>query len=297
MEFILMLAIALFVTVYRQNAGEHTYKFVVDTIGSAYEKFAPYSFKKIREKVKALGMEYTAQQYTVQIILFAGGAFIVSYLYFYNIIISIFYVIGAIALIPYLAYLRSKRIYSEFIFEQIQVYTTNTIMEFATTESFVKSLEGVYASGVLEDPIASDVKIMIDMAYKNGSIKESIEYMNKKYDYHIVKNMHQLFLQITQEGALQTKDTLDAMLVDIDMLVESVYRDRIDRASFHRSFVQYGILLYLMVMLIQYLLGIDSYIKLIDQPVVKIILHLIIIVNSYFLVNGEKYYNENVGAE
>jgi hypothetical protein len=297
MEFILILIIAIFVVLYRQNTGAVTYKFIVDKVGEAYEKFAPYSFKKIREKVKDLGMEYTPQQYTTQIMIFAGGAFIVSYLYFYNIIISIVYVIIAIAVIPYLAYLRCKRVYSEFIFEQIQVYTTNTIMEFATTESFVKALEGVYASGVLEDPIASDVKEMIDMAYTNGSIKESIEYMNKKYDYHIVKNMHQLFLQITQEGALDTKDTLDAMLVDIDMLVESVYRDRIDRASFHKSFLQYGILLYLMVMLIQYLLGVDSYIKLLDQVVVRIILHALIIINSYFLINGEKYYNENVGAE
>jgi len=230
-------------------------------------------------------------------LVFAGAAFIVSYLYFYNIITSIVYVIIAIAVIPYLAYLRCKRVYSEFVFEQIQVYTTNTIMEFATTDSFVKALEGVYSSGVLEDPVASDVKEMINMAYANGSIKESIDYMNKKYDYHIVHNMHQLFLQITQEGALDTKDTMDAMLVDIDMLVEGVYRDRIDRSSFHKSFVQYGVLLYLMVMLIQYLLGIDSYLKLIDQVVVQVILHLIILANSYFLLNGEKYYNENVGAE
>lgn len=297
MEFILILIIAIFIVLYRQNTGAVTYKFIVDKVGEAYEKFAPYSFKKIREKVKDLGMEYTPQQYTAQILVFASASFVVSYLYFYNIITSIVYVIIAIAVIPYLAYLRCKRVYSEFIFEQIQVYTTNTIMEFATTDSFVKALEGVYSSGVLEDPVASDVKEMINMAYANGSIKESIDYMNKKYDYHIVRNMHQLFLQITQEGALDTKDTLDAMLVDIDMLVEGVYRDRIDRSSFHKSFVQYGVLLYLMVMLIQYLLGIDSYLKLIDQVVVQVILHLIILANSYFLLNGEKYYNENVGAE
>ena len=87
------------------------------------------------------------------------------------------------------------------------------------------------------------------------------------------------------------------MLVDIDALVEGVYRDRMDRSAFHKSFLRYGILLYLMVMLIQYLLGMDSYLKLLDQTVVRILLHAIIIINSYFLLNGEKYYNENVGAE
>ena len=277
MEFLLILIIALFIVIYRKNTGAITYKFIVGKVGEAYDKFAPYPFKKIREKVKELGMEYTPKQYTVQVIMFAGAAFIVSYLYFYSIIISIFYVVVAVLVIPYLAYLRCKRVYSEFIFEQIQVYTTNTIMEFAVTESFVKSLEGVYSSGVLEDPVLSDVKQMIDMSYVNGSVKESIEYMDKKYDYHIVKNMHQLFYQITQEGSLDAKDTLDAMLVDIDALVEGVYRDRMDRSAFHKSFLRYGILLYLMVMLIQYLLGMDSYLKLLDQTVVRILLHAIII--------------------
>ncbi|MBQ1812997.1 MAG: hypothetical protein II119_03530 [Bacilli bacterium] len=297
MEFLIIAVIAIFIVLYRMNTGAVTYKFIVGKVEEAYDKFAPYSFKKTREKVKELGMEYSAKQYTTQVLMFAGGAFAVSYLYFYSIIISIVYAVAAVFVIPYLSYLRCKRIYSEFIFEQVQVYTTNTIMEFATTQSFVKSLEGVYASGVLEDPILSDVKKMIEMSYTNGSIKESIDFMNEKYDYHIVRNMHQLFLQITLEGSLDASDTLDAMLTDIDALVEGVYRDRIDRAAFHKSFLQYGLLLYLLVMLIQYLVGNDSYLKLLDDILVRILLHLIIIINSYFLLSGEKYYNENVGAE
>ena len=297
MEFLLVAIILIFIVLYRNNTGAITYKFIVNKVEDVYDKFAPYSFKKTREKVKELGMEYTAKQYTTQVILFAGGAFAVSYLYFYSVIVSIVYAIVAVFAIPYLSYLRCKRIYSEFIFEQVQVYTTNTIMEFAVTQSFVKALEGVYSSGVLEDPVLSDVKTMIDMSYQNGSIKESIDFMNAKYDYHIVRNMHQLFLQITLEGSLDASDTLDAMLSDIDMLVEGVYRDRIDRASFHKSFLQYGLLLYLLAMLIQYLIGNDSYLKLLDSVLMRILLHAILLINSYFLLNGEKYYNENVGAE
>ena len=296
-ELIIVIAIAIFAILYMFKTGDSMYKFIVDTSSVVYDKLAPYSFKMIREKVKEMGLEYSPKQYMIQVLTFGGAALGISYLYFYNIAVSIVYMILTICVIPYLAYLRCKRIYSEFIFEQIQVYTTNIIMEFATTESFVKSLEGVYASGVLEDPVLSDVKHMIDLAYTNGSIVESINFMNKKYDYHIVRNMHQLFLQVTQEGSLDAKDTLDAMLSDIDMLVEGVYRDRIDRAAFHKSFVQYGILLYLMVMLIQYLLGVDAYLKLLDQIVVRLLLHILILVNSYFLLSGEKYYNENVGAE
>ena len=170
-------------------------------------------------------------------------------------------------------------------------------MEFATTQSFVKSLEGVYESGVLEDPVKSDVKMMIDLAYENGTINQSIEYMNNKYDFYIVRNMHQLFLQITVEGSKDAGASLENMSQDIDRLVEAVYRDRIDRATFFKKFVQFGIVLYLMVMLVQFLLGYDTYIVLLDNFWVTLLLHGIVILNTFFLLRGVKYYNEDVGAE
>ncbi len=295
--FVIIAIILLFIFIYRINTGENVYKFIVNNVNNVYEKYAPYSFKVVREKVKELGQEFTPKQYFIQIVVFSVGSAIVSYLYFYSLIWCIVYIIIAILIIPYLSYLRCKRLYSEFIFEQIQVYTTNTIMEFATTQSFVKSLEGVYESGILEDPVKSDVKTMIDMAYRNGTINESITFMNEKYDYYIVRNMHQLFLQITNEGARDASGSLENMSQDIDMLVEGVYRDRIDRATFHKKFLQFGLVLYLMVMLVQFLLGTETYLEMLKIWYVQLLLHAIVIINTYFLLSGEKFYNENVGAE
>ena len=296
--FVAVAFILLYIFVYWQSAGKGVYNAIVEAVGVAYEKYAPYSFKQIRKKIKDLGQEYTVKQYTTQVIVYAGAAMLISYFYFYNIIISLIYGAAAICVVPYLSYLRCKRLYSEFVFEQIQTYTTNTIMEFATTQSFVKAIEGVHDSGVLEDPIKSDVKIMIDLAYKNGSIEQSVEYFNEKYDYYIVKNMHQLFLQITNEGSKDSALALENMSSDIDMLVEAVYRDRMDRAVFHKKFVQFGCILYVMALLVEFLIGIDVYIEMVSSNLlVKLLLHLILLGNTYFLLNGEKYYNENVGAE
>ncbi len=297
MVLFLLLIIAVGILLYRNYKGQNISKYISEQVQVIYDKFAPYSFKVVREKAKDLGQEYTARQYIVQIVIMGGFAGIVTYLYFYNLIVSLIYVLIAIGFIPYLSFLRCKRVYSEFIFEQIQVYTTNVIMEFATTQSFVKSLEGVRDSGILEDPVLADVNHIIDMAYEDGSIDNAIAYMDNKYPYYIVKNMHQLFLQITKEGAKDTGESLENMQLDIDTLVESVYRDRMDRATFHKKFLQYGIMLYLLVMLIQYMLGNESYIALLDNIIVQLILHGIIIFNSYFLLKGEKYYNENVGVE
>ena len=297
MELILIIVILVFMILYRNYRGQNVSKYIVEQVGVVYDKFAPYSFKVVREKTKELGQEYTVRQYTMQVVLFTSFAAVVSYMYFYSIPVTLFYMIAVNFSIPYLSFLRCKRVYSEFIFEQVQTYTSNTIMEFATTESFVKALEGVASSGVLESPVLEDVQEMINMAYQNGSIDESIRYMDEKYPFFIVKNMHQLFLQITKEGSLDSGESLDNMQSDIDMLVESTYRDRMERATFHKSFLRYGIMLYLMVMLVQYMLGRDSYIGLLEEWYVVVILHLIIIVNSYFLLRGEKYYNENVGAE
>ena len=297
MEIIVIGIIIVFIILYRSSKGTGVYKFINEQAGKAYEKYAPYSYKEMRKKVKDLGLEYTPRQYAIQVALFAGGAAVVGYMYFYNIFVVIVYMIIAVSVIPYITYLRCKRQYSEFIFEQIQVYCTNTIMEFATTNAFIKSLEGVVESGILEEPVLSDVKTMIALSYEKGDVYDSIKYMDTKYPYYMVKNMHQLFLQVTKEGAKDTEETFENMLSDIDMLVEGVYRDRSDRAAFHKQFLTYGVVLYGLIMLIQLLIGSETYISMLDNIFVQIIMHAVVLINSLFLLSGEKYYNENVGVE
>ena len=297
MVLFLLLLIAFIILISRNYNGDNLGKYVVQQASNIYSKYAPYSFKVVREKTKQLGKEFTPRDYLIQVIVFSVATGVITYMYFYSVATTIFYIFVVIAFIPYLSYLRCKKVYSEFIFEQIQTYTSNTIMEFATTQSFVKSLEGVRDSGILEDPVKTDVEHMIELAYQNGTIDESVNYMSNLYPYFIVKNMNQLFLQITKEGARNSMDSLENMQMDIDMLVESVYRDRIDRATFHKQFLQFGIMLYLMVMLVQYLLGTEAYLKLLESWVIQVLLHGVIIINSMFLLKGEKYYYENVGAE
>lgn len=297
MEIILIGLIIIFIISYRTKKGESVYKFISEQAVNAYRKIEPYSFKTMREKVKELGLEYTPRQYIFQILLFAVLAGGISYLYFYNLAITIVYIALAVSVIPYITYLRCKRQYSEYIFEQVQVYCTNTIMEFSTTQAFVKSLEGVVASGVLEEPLLSDVKTMIALSYEKGDVYDSIKYMDTKYPYYMVKNMHQLFLQVTKEGAKNTQKTFENMLTDIDVLVEGVYRDRADRAAFHKQFITFGVSLYGMIALIQLLIGQETYISMIDNIWIRIFVHIIVLINSWFLLSGEKYYNENVGAE
>ena len=59
--------------------------------------------------------------------------------------------------------------------------------------------------------------------------------MNSKYDFYMTRNMHQLFLQVTREGAHDTVRVLDNMLLDVDQLVEGVYQDRMNRSAFHTA--------------------------------------------------------------
>ena len=257
----------------------------------------PYNYEDVKLKAKELGQTFDAKQYTFQFILFLVGGGGVAFLYFRSLTWAIIYGLVATAFIPYLTVLKYKRVYSEYLFECIQTYCTNVIMEFNTTQSFVKSLEGVVESGILEEPVLSDVKHMIDMSYKNGTIDESIDWFNKRYPYYMVKNMHQLFLQITNEGAKDSGESLENMMLDIDALVEGVYRDKMDRKTFYTKFLTFGLALYLLVMLIQFLLGTSNYLNMLNMWYVQIILHLIIILNSFFLLKGIKFYNEDTGVE
>ena len=297
MELIIWIAIAVFVIAYRMNTGDNVYQFFADTIANVYNTYAPYSFREVKEKTKELGFEYTAKEYALHVLLMGGAAGVITFLYFYSIPITVIYVVIAIFFVPYLAYLRTQRLYSEYLFEQIQVYTTNVIMEFNTTQSFVKSLEGVRDSGIIEDPVCKDIGIMIQMSYQNGTIDQSIDYFNEKYPYHMVKNMHQLFLQITKEGARDSGEALELMSMDIDALVEGVYKDRMDRQVFHTKFLSFGAILFVLVFVMQLLVGVDEYKEMLEDWYVPLILHAILIINCSFLISGEKFYNEDVGVE
>lgn len=297
MELIIWIAIAIFVAAYRMNTGDNVYQFFADTVANLYNTYAPYSFREVREKSKELGFEYTPRQYATQVLLLGGAAALITFLYFYSIPVTIVYVVIAVFFVPYLAYLRTQRLYSEYLFEQIQVYTTNVIMEFNTTQSFVKSLEGVRDSGILEDPVLKDVKQMIQMSYDNGTIDQSIEFFDAKYPYYMVKNMHQLFLQITKEGARDSGEALELMSMDIDALVEGVYKDRMDRQVFHSKFLSFGAILFGLVFVMQLLFGREEYMEMLKDWYVPLILHAIIVINCFFLISGEKFYNEDVGVE
>ena len=94
MELLILLAIALFILLYRQYRGQNVYKFITEQAGVIYDKFAPYSFKVVREKTKQLGQEYTPKQYIIQSVVFTIFAGVISYMYFYNVFISLIYIIS-----------------------------------------------------------------------------------------------------------------------------------------------------------------------------------------------------------
>ncbi len=87
------------------------------------------------------------------------------------------------------------------------------------------------------------------------------------------------------------------MMLDIDLLVEGVYRDKMDREASHKKFVMFGIALYFLVMLIQTLLDKNNYKAMLSLWYVQALLHIVIIINSYFIISGEKFYNEDTGVE
>ena len=65
-ELILVIVIFIFIVMYRLKRGESVYKFLNEQINQAYEKYAPYSYKEMRKKIKELGLDYTPRLYMMQ---------------------------------------------------------------------------------------------------------------------------------------------------------------------------------------------------------------------------------------
>ena len=55
LELTLLILIAAFVLIYRKNPQEGVYNYVTGNVERIYDKYAPYSFKVIREKCKEIG--------------------------------------------------------------------------------------------------------------------------------------------------------------------------------------------------------------------------------------------------
>ena len=70
MELIILLAIAILIMLYRNYEGQNVGRFINDQVTVLYDKFAPYSFKKVREKTKELGQELSPRQYIMQAVFF-----------------------------------------------------------------------------------------------------------------------------------------------------------------------------------------------------------------------------------
>ena len=86
-ELFIIIVFVVFIYLYRNYKGDNVGKYILTQVQNTYDKFSPYSFKVVREKTKQLGQEYTPRQYAIQVTIFATFASVVSYLYFYNLII------------------------------------------------------------------------------------------------------------------------------------------------------------------------------------------------------------------
>ena len=84
---------------YRNYKGQNVGRFINDQVAVLYDKFAPYSFKKVREKTKELGKEMTPKEYLIQCVFIGAFAGVISYLYFYNLVITIIYVVAAVLVV------------------------------------------------------------------------------------------------------------------------------------------------------------------------------------------------------
>ena len=55
--FVLIALILAFVVIYRNASGENLYKYIADNTTFIYDKFAPYTYQSIRDKIKDLGVD------------------------------------------------------------------------------------------------------------------------------------------------------------------------------------------------------------------------------------------------
>ena len=69
MEIFLVIIIFIFLVIYRKKRSDSVYNFINEQITVVYEKYAPFSYKEMRKKIKELGLDYTPRQYMMQVVM------------------------------------------------------------------------------------------------------------------------------------------------------------------------------------------------------------------------------------
>ena len=88
LEIIIVGIVVLFIITYRSSVGEGVYKFISSNVNSIYDKYAPYSYKEMRKKIKKMGLDFTPKDYLIRVVLIGGLAAAIGYLYFYCLFCS-----------------------------------------------------------------------------------------------------------------------------------------------------------------------------------------------------------------
>ena len=92
-ELLIIIVVIGFLAMLKNYKGKNVSKFITTNLQNVYDKFSPYSYRVVKEKTKELGQEYTPRQYLIQVLVIGGFAAVIVTLYFYNLVITIFYVI------------------------------------------------------------------------------------------------------------------------------------------------------------------------------------------------------------
>ena len=160
LESIVIILLTTFVLISRFSKNDSVNGTVKKGYKKILSKILPYNYDDVKKKADELDQSFDAKQYAFQFVLFLLGGGGVAFLYFRSLTWAIVYGVAATAFIPYLTVLKYKRIYSEYLFECIQTYCTNVIMEFNTTQSFVKSLEEPIKAETTERAIGISIQTL-----------------------------------------------------------------------------------------------------------------------------------------
>jgi hypothetical protein len=247
-------------------------------------------------KAKSINRDISLKQKIMIVSTVGIITFIITYLYFYKFWISLLYTALVLAFIPYIIYLSYKKNYKEYVYQQALNYVTNALIEYQKSKNVLESLKKTSLKTNLKDPIKSDVKLMVDLVCSD-SMENAFNMMNDKYDFMIVKNLHQLFLQIIDDQNSDYTETVHNMIQSIDYENEQYNKDVVKRGQVHIRFIECEIIFYLLIVAVQIILGFNNYFITLKSIYMQLALHLIVILNALFLLIENVYYYENMEAE
>lgn len=146
---------------------------------------------------------YSLKKYTQQAILLGLAFLLIVYGTIQHFTYTVILALIGVFFLPLLNLMNCKRVYKEKIEKAVYSYSCYALVYLQENRHILDVLKD--CKKLLENPLAEDIQLAIDMIEKTADIRVALKELERKYPYESLRKVNSLMISKTLEGAINSR--------------------------------------------------------------------------------------------